>query len=77
MFSHSSLTQRLRLLLFRSLIKQDIAFFELTKTGTDNWCKEVNKKVICHISQLKQVWKIRLYNLNNKNNTVQNTETAP
>nr|NP_001081860.1 TAP2 protein precursor [Xenopus laevis]AAD15830.1 TAP2 protein [Xenopus laevis] len=33
MFSHSSLTQRLRLLLFRSLIKQDIAFFELTKTG--------------------------------------------
>uniref|UniRef100_A0A803K5B4 Transporter 2, ATP-binding cassette, sub-family B (MDR/TAP) n=2 Tax=Xenopus tropicalis TaxID=8364 RepID=A0A803K5B4_XENTR len=33
MFSHSSLTQRLRIFLFRSLVQQEIAFFETTKTG--------------------------------------------
>uniref|UniRef100_A0A8C5QNZ9 Uncharacterized protein n=1 Tax=Leptobrachium leishanense TaxID=445787 RepID=A0A8C5QNZ9_9ANUR len=32
-FSMFRLTRRLRLLLFRSVIKQDIAFFETTKTG--------------------------------------------
>ncbi|KAM4697083.1 antigen peptide transporter 2-like [Rhinophrynus dorsalis] len=33
MFSLSSLTRRLRLLLFRSVIKQEISFFEATKSG--------------------------------------------
>ncbi|KAE8574185.1 hypothetical protein XENTR_v10024954 [Xenopus tropicalis] len=33
MFSLARLTQRLRLLLFRSVIKQEIAFFEATKSG--------------------------------------------